>query len=180
MTRALFLPGGTPGTLTLFGEFLDFLIAYPNSDAQELHRAQQLLAQLHNHRYLFWQGSPPDLALEIAHLPSGHWDLVVAKSLGTLMFLKGLHSQQFTFGRALLMGLPSTNGQPLGIEPELYTTLNQENILVMQQEQDSLCPADVLNAIQELTINLHTIPGSDHLYQDFTHWLPAWKNFVSL
>lgn len=118
------------------------------------------------HRYGHWAtGSKPDLPAEIASATIGGADLVVAKSLGTLVLL-GAVSAGNVPRRAVLIGTPLTACGPE--EKDGFRALAERlPCCFIQQRQDFTGAYDTLaTLLGGAPATLEAVAGSDHVYAD--------------
>jgi len=142
-----------------------------NKETEEwLHRllASLALGAAEVVRYRYWGGdTDPDIMHETEALRGRAVDLVVAKSMGTIVATTAYSSVSFQPTWAVLIGSPVA-----GSSPELqalYRGLAEEiPTLFIQQTSDFTGTFAQLKAIVEGCSNAHLVevPGKDHLYAD--------------
>ncbi len=119
--------------------------------------------QLH---YRHWDKSgEPDVAHEASRIADSQCDLVIAKSLGTLIALTAFKQCGFRPGRAVFIGIPFNHYSAD------YLQLLQEfaaatPALFIQQTADVTGRFDALNAKYADVAEVAEVPGSDHFYDD--------------
>lgn len=152
--KILLLPGVNPATI----EWMNRLIA-----KLPLAGSDTTLNE-----YLFWAENESDrsIAREVANLSPGTFDLVIAKSLGTLICLQALAENYNRFKRALLIGIPWQIIDQTDFAVAALSGLDNRNVFVVQQAGDKLGPADGLKKAYA-PVNLTIIAGDDHLYESF-------------
>jgi hypothetical protein len=131
-------------------------------------------------RYRHWDdASEPDLAHEASRLTINDADLVVAKSMGTLVLLTHClqHSPPF---RAVFIGTPlkAYSSEKLA---SLKTFANQTPSLFIQQKSDIAGSfADLEPVVRQCAkATLAQIPGEDHIYADTDELATIIKNWWS-
>lgn len=118
--------------------------------------------------YRHWDdGSEPDVTGEAHRLSGLEPDLVVAKSMGTLVAATAFRGHDFRPGAVVLIG------SPVGHLPEstlaLYTELaDAVPTLFIQQEEDFTGPFRSVEALAARCDRAEAaaVPGSDHVYAD--------------
>ncbi|EAR07336.1 alpha/beta family hydrolase [Reinekea blandensis] len=130
--------------------------------------ASALNGECQLHEYQWWQDPDlaPDPLAEVNRLPSTSVDLVVAKSIGTLIAAKALTSHTLKCQLIVLIGIPVN-----GLDDEgrvLLQALFQGPVpvLVIQQEQDIAGSAEQVHALLTDRVELQVVSGHDHLYSD--------------
>lgn len=120
--------------------------------------------------YDFWNDGTgrPDPPQEIQKVVDFGPDLVVAKSMGTLLTVRALVNQRVAPSRCVLIGMPIGNANP-----ELRAVLgawHERGIptLFIQQTDDRTGNfAQLAELVQAIAPNsLREIPGDDHVYSD--------------
>lgn len=160
----LLMPGGRPDTLSLL-----------HTLASELGVAPE---KLHSQHYQFWQNGDADLSRELAHLPGGHVDWVIAKSMGTLLFAEAVLRGQIRFSGAVLIGVPLPIMKDMGVGDNAFTALDLKRVLFVQQANDKLCSAQTLRTAISPP-HMHVIPGSDHAYLQTDFYIEAMRKFLN-
>jgi len=168
----LFLPDASRDTLTWFNQL-----------QQQLHLGHQNCIKK-NHRcskynYSFWHNdsNQPSLSHEISQLPGLEFDLVIAKSLGILIFLQAAVGSLLSWKKALLVGIPLRLAEQTKFNKESLNLMQNPNVHIVQQRNDKLCPCNDLIIYQPKY--LLQIAGSDHNYNDFSLYantFTAWIN----
>ncbi len=156
--KILLLPGVNPATI----DWLHFL-----TEKLSLAEADTVL-----NNYQFW--SAPDeeksLSREVANLPGDDFDLIIGKSLGTLILLQALYEKRIVCNQALLIGIPSAViDQKADFKPESLELLKGDDIFIVQQVNDQLGPANMLEPYAPS--NLLVIEGNDHLYESYDFYV---------
>lgn len=164
--NTLLLPGVNPATV----EWLDLVV-----DKLELNSKQSL-----SFKYSFWSDSnrKPNLQNEIGRLPAQSFDLVIAKSFGTLVLLQALLDDRISCAKAILFGIPIkvTANVPGFQAEEAFSQLGDPAFFLIQQQEDKLGPAEQLAELQPA--NLLTIPGNDHHYNELEHYIEKSKSWL--
>ncbi len=118
-------------------------------------------------RYRHWETDvEPDVEFEASRLTGQTPQLVVAKSLGTIVAATAFDLHKFRPRAAILIGMPY---QPLpSVERRLVQQLAQGiSTLFIQQVEDPGGSAAELRGALGLTNNeVVAVPGADHLYSD--------------
>lgn len=129
--------------------------------------------------YSFWTGSTsaPNLDNEVSQIPSKHFDIVLAKSLGSLILMQA-GGKHLTFDRALLFGVPLKIMNETGFNKNNLKMLNNDSVLVVQQRHDKLGSSDDL--INSSVKNMLVIEGFDHQYSNTEAFLPAINKWLGL
>jgi predicted alpha/beta-hydrolase family hydrolase len=119
-------------------------------------------------RYRHWGGNTdPNIMHETEALRGRAVDLVVAKSMGTIVAATACSSVSFQPARAVLIGSPIA-----GASPELralYRSLAERiPTLFIQQTADFTGAFAELKSVVERSSNAHLVevPGKDHVYAD--------------
>ncbi|MGL4545721.1 alpha/beta family hydrolase [Plesiomonas sp.] len=135
---------------------------------QVVHAAEIPDLQLTTHSLLAWQHPAAEfnVAAEVEHVPSGEFDTVVAKSIGTLITLRALDK------------LKVKNIVFIGIALSLYSDADkatlrelsendQVNLLIIQQDSDPFGHFSVVQqAVNSQRCQCIEVQGDDHLYSD--------------
>lgn len=156
--KTLILPGANPATIQWFEELTPQLGISDDSTLV--------------HQYMFWQGKneKKHIGTEVAQLPSEPFDLIMAKSIGSMILLQGIKEQKLTFKKALIIGIPLNISQDTGFDTESLKLLTNESVFVVQQKNDKLGAASGLTEYNPT--NLVVIEGSNHLYNSFHLYVP--------
>ena len=125
----LLLPGANRNSLYWFSEL-----------QQQLDIANHSCSK---HSYSFWQNvnTEPNLNREISQLPTLEFDLVIAKSLGTLIFLQAAAHSLLSAKKALLIGIALRIAEQTKFSSVSLKLLQNPNLQLVQQRSDKLCPA---------------------------------------
>ena len=152
--KTLRLPGSSPATVDWIQRF-----------SIELNLPR---ATTSTHTYDFWsrEGAKPDLAKEVARLPKGKFDLVIGKSLGTIVLLQASFLGTLHFDRAILVGIPMKSLSTGRLDMKTLELLQSETVHVVQQKDDPFGSLNTFNA--HIPMNFLTIEGNDHQYNDFS------------
>ncbi len=107
------------------------------------------------------QDAELDLALESSKAQQANPDIVVAKSIGTLVALSAFTEKPV---KAIFLGVP------LGVYSDseiaaLRTFASEREILFIQQEADPAGPSKQLISLLDDVV-VQTVPGDDHNYED--------------
>ncbi|MBC7006740.1 hypothetical protein BIZ37_29785 [Photobacterium sp. BZF1] len=119
------------------------------------------------HRYNAWDFEQDfNVDTEIEHLPSGHYDVVITKSIGTLVTLKS--QQKISWDRLVFIGIAWSIYS--NIEKELLPALNNHGlpILIIQESHD---PFGSYQEINHVLLNMEHITckevtGERHQYSN--------------
>lgn len=164
--NTLLLPGVNPATV----EWLDLVVHKLELDAKHPFPFE----------YSFWSdnGRKPNLEKEIHRLPNQPFDLVIAKSFGTLVLLQALLEKRLSCHRAILFGVPiKVAADVKGFQArEAFERLADSSFLLIQQQEDKLGHARLLSELNPA--NLLTIPGHDHQYNELNHYIEKSKNWL--
>ncbi len=120
--------------------------------------------------YRHWHASNEelDLAYEISQVAAEAPDLVVAKSLGTIVTLTGLDDGSIRAGRYVFIGVPVSGLREA--ELKILGSLGErdEPCLFIQQRDDRAGSAEALqeHVTEGGNVKLVVIPGEDHRYDD--------------
>jgi pimeloyl-ACP methyl ester carboxylesterase len=118
--------------------------------------------------YRHWDdGGEPDITGEAQRLSGLEPDLVIAKSMGTLVAVTAHSMHDFRPRAAVLIGSPI--GDPAPEVLMLYTGLaNAVPTLFIQQEEDVVAPFSAVEAVAKRSRlgEAVVVPGSDHVYAD--------------
>jgi hypothetical protein len=116
--------------------------------------------------YRHWYvDQPPDPIYEAAQLSVTGVDLVVAKSMGTMVLLE-MVKRGFAPGAAVLIGVPLI-GYSEAQRLELKSLVAQLRCLCIQQTDDLTGSFHQLaEVVGEGGATLREVPGSDHVYPD--------------
>jgi len=127
--------------------------------------------------YLFWDSSSsPKLQDEVNALDIIHTDIVIAKSLGTLIFLEAVKQKRISFRKAILFGIPVHLAKKIGCNNNIFNELNG-NMLVIHQIDDFVVS---IEDVKNIAIpNLKIILGSDHKYSDSEQYALDVKQFMN-
>ncbi|WP_136797148.1 hypothetical protein [Desulfosediminicola ganghwensis] len=164
--KTLLLPGVNPATI----EWLDLVF----------HKLELSSKQPFPFEYSFWsdKDDKPSLKKEIGRLPAQKFDLIIAKSFGTLVLLQALLEGRLSCDSAILFGIPikiATDVKGFQAE-EAFKQLADSSFLLIQQQEDKLGHAKLLLELQPA--NLLTIPGNDHQYNELDHYIEKSKSWL--
>ncbi|THB74071.1 MAG: hypothetical protein D6B25_14145 [Desulfobulbaceae bacterium] len=148
--KILLLPGANPATIQWLSDLCDQL-DLPAHDRET-----------HSYSFLEKPDEPKSINHEVSLLNQSHYDLVIAKSLGSFILLQGLHERIISAERSLIFGVPLDIADDVGFDLAYFGAADHNNILFIQQINDKLGKADKLAA--HVTRNLFTIQGKDHMY----------------
>lgn len=133
------------------------------------------------HEYRWWQNPDlaPDPLAEVGRLPTADVDLVVVKSIGTLIAAKALTSHALNCRLIVLIGIPVN-----GLDDEGRVLLQAlfrgtVPVLVIQQEQDIAGSAEQVRALLTDRVELQVVSGQDHLYSDIDELMTRIMSWVS-
>lgn len=163
--KTLILPGANPSTIQWFEGLTQKLGISGESTTV--------------HRYAFWSGQndQKDISTEVALLPPDPFDLIMAKSIGSMVLLHGIKEQKLQFKKALIIGIPLDIAPETGFDSEALKLLSDESIFVVQQKNDKLGAASGLTGYNPA--NLLIIDGSNHLYNGFDLYVPQCIKWLS-
>ncbi len=150
--KLIALPGQTQATEPWLAEIVG-LVTTSGDRVDQLH-------------YRHWDESgEPDVAHEASRIANSPCDLVIAKSLGTLIALTAF--KQFTFrpDRAVFIGIPFNHYSADYLEL-LREFAAATPALFIQQTADVTGRFDALNVAYADVADLAEVPGSDHFYGD--------------
>ena len=116
---------------------------------------------------------------EIEHLPSGHYDVVITKSIGTLITLKS--QQRISWDRLVFIGIAWSLYS--NKEKELLPALNNQGlpVLIIQEKHD---PFGSYQEINQVLLNLEHITcievaGDHHQYPNVSLIAEIITNWVN-
>lgn len=159
--KILGLPGRNPETESWLRSLLSAL------DAGEAEVA----------RYMHWEsGADPDVAAEAGRHPAGAADLVVAKSMGTMVLLASAAKGSVPEA-AVLIGTP-LKGYSDSQVAELQSLMNSIPCLFIQQTDDFTGSAGELRQVLGEAATIEEVAGSDHVYSDVAELaglIRAWR-----
>ncbi len=150
---------GMPGVNPQTGPWMDNILGGVASAGD---RAQ-------TQHYGFWTSGEErvDAAAELQIVSSFDPELIVAKSMGTLLTLRGVSDGMLQPKQCVLIGIPVA-GSGAGIDLLLrWHELNLPTLFI-QQELDRTGTFEQLSALvnPESRCTLVAVPGSDHVYAD--------------
>ncbi len=119
--------------------------------------------QLH---YRHWdEPGEPDVVHEASRIADSQCDLVIAKSLGTLIALTAFQQSRFRPDRAVFIGIPFKHysAEHLQLLREFAVATPA---LFIQQTADITGRFDALNASYADIAEIVEVPGNDHFYGD--------------
>lgn len=163
--KILAIPGKMPATKTWLADILEHA---------HLSDAQILL-----HEFDAWKTSTSfDVNNECRQLPMGHFDLVITKSIGTLLVLRSHNltwNKLIFIGSALSLYETSDKQALVALKDKYFSTL------MIQEDQDPFGGYDELNALlgeDKGKVTCFSVKGEHHQYpntteigQMITHWL---------
>ncbi len=148
MSPALGLPGRNPETERWMAELL---AACGRADAEVA-------------RYGHWRGEEePDVAREVASYPVAGRELVIAKSMGTMVLLAAAEAG-LPFC-AVLIGVPISAYSADQVEG-LRVLAGQIPCLFIQQAEDFTGSAAALQEALGEAASVNVVAGADHIYAD--------------
>lgn len=163
--KILAIPGKMPATQSWLEDIIDET-PWKNEDVDI-------------HRYNAWDNkSEFSIQEEVECLPSGHYDVVITKSIGTLITLKAL--QKISWDRLVFIGIAWSLYS--NKEKELLPTLNNQGlpVLIIQEEQDPFGSYKEINHVLlgmehitcvEVAGEHHQYPDTDQVGGIITEWL---------
>jgi hypothetical protein len=165
------------------------LLALPGRKASTLGQMQKLVARLSLgpvrttvQAYRFWGGedvADPDIAPEIRRAAASRADLVIAKSIGTLIAVEAVRAG-LSPKACVFMGVPLRRLQALGLVELLERHLDVIPTLIVQQTGDfNGSFADLAALAGRTGGEVREIPGEDHLYEDIDLIAPLVEPWVS-
>ncbi len=159
--KVLGLPGRNPETET----WLNALFAALGTPQAEVAR------------YGHWQdGSDPDVRAEAVRHPAGASDLVVAKSMGTMVLLASVADGSVPES-AVLIGTPLTAYSGAQIDM-LRALTGRIPCLFIQQTEDFTGRCAALRELLGDAADIEEVAGSDHVYADVSELaalIRAWR-----
>jgi len=156
------LPGAMPETIGLMENLAELLA---------LDEEETIV-----HPYLFWREGVPNIEAELAALGKQKFDIVIAKSLGTLIFAQAVFKQTLTCKKAVLLGVPLPVLRQMQLPANLFKRIKLSNILFVSQTHDKLCPSADIEQIHPH--HMLTIAGEDHLYKDTSLYIDKVQQFL--
>ena len=119
------------------------------------------------HRYDAWDCEQDfSVEKEIEHLPSGHYDVVITKSIGTLITLKS--QQKISWDRLVFIGIAWSIYS--NIEKELLPALNNHGlpVLIIQESHDPFGSYQEINHVllDMENITCKEVSGERHQYSN--------------
>ncbi|MEX1237334.1 MAG: hypothetical protein WD994_03590 [Pseudomonadales bacterium] len=154
--KILGLPGINPAT----GPWMDSI----------LERVANERDDANTQYYEFWN-SPDDhidAPAELVRAAAAAPELIIAKSMGTLLTLRGVAESILAPKACVLIGIPVGGDREL--ERSILSGWHERDIptLFIQQQADITGTFDELTAVLTASGHLQTvsIPGSDHVYSD--------------
>lgn len=162
--KLLLLPGANPKTIAWLESLTQALNINPTKS--------------YLHKYVFWEetDSTKTIKKEASGIPTNHYDLVIAKSFGSLVLLEATTEKQISWKRAIVFGIPLKIVKDTKFNQAGFSILKKENILVVQQKNDILGAAHDLQ--QYCSNNLKTIEGSDHQYDEYNLFKSEVSNWL--
>jgi hypothetical protein len=128
-------------------------------------------------RYAHWQdGSDPDVAGEARRNPAGDAELVVVKSMGTMVLLAAVADGSLP-GAAVLIGTPLAAYDEAQTEA-LRDLMHRIPCLFIQQTDDFTGGAAELREVLGESAAIEEVAGSDHVYADvmeLAELIRAWE-----
>lgn len=162
--KVLLLPGVNPKTETWIRELTHHFGISTNQSCL--------------HRYLFWENPDQSKSLrqEIENLPKDHYDLVLAKSVGSLVLMQATFELHLTWDKAIVFGIPLKIIEETNFNIDALSIVRDKQFYIVQQIDDPLGP--VIHIKEYEPFNICSIEGSDHQYdifelfsQDVFSWL---------
>ena len=131
------------------------------------------------HDYAHWTTGEPDLGKEVLALPEGPWDLVVAKSLGTLVAARAVVAHTLRSEAFVLVGVPIAQLDEQH-RVQLRAAFDTESCLFIQQTDDFTGAfAEVRQFASSLSAAAAAaVDGDDHRYRDvakLAELISAWN-----
>lgn len=165
--RVLGLPGRKPSTLPQ----MRALLAALGFDGAPVHT------------YGFWNAADvvdPDISPEVAAVASSAADLVVAKSIGTLITALAAQERRFAPKACVFLAIPLRRFQALELVPVLQAHCRTVPTLVIQQTADyNGAYAQVAEIVAPHPLcGVTEIPGGDHLYEDIELIAPIVRTWL--
>ena len=150
--KLIALPGQNQATETWLAELVGLVTT-----------GEDTLQQLH---YRHWDESgEPDVAHEAARIADSQCDLVIAKSLGTLIALTAFKQSNFQPDQAIFIGIPFNHYSADYLELLREFTVATPALFI-QQTADVTGRFDALNDKYADVADVVEVPGSDHFYGD--------------
>jgi len=131
----LFLPGASRDTLTWFSQLQQQLHLSHHNCIKNNHSCSK-------YNYRFWRNNSnePNLSYEISQLPNLEFDLIIGKSLGTLVFLQAAANSLLNWKKALFFGIPLRLVEKTKFNEKSLKQLQNPNLHIVQQRNDKFCP----------------------------------------
>jgi hypothetical protein len=129
-------------------------------------------------RYQHWDKDiEASVSFEAARLTEQRPQLVIAKSLGTVIAATAFHLHGFRPATAVLIGTPYA-ALPSGDIEILQRFAANVQTLFIQQTEDPGGAADTLSASLQLTQGIvAAVPGNDHIYSDTAALVAAFNSW---
>lgn len=144
--------------------------------------AQQLRIECNSLDYPWWHESDGEINVEEikSRIAAIQPDIVIAKSIGTLLTSFALQDRLIAPRLLVIMGVPlkSISAEEVEIIRSVQD-IDDLSVLVIQQTSDCLGSySDVAHLFGRSNVSLAEVPGDDHMYADFEemarlidHWL---------
>lgn len=163
---------GLPGRNDATGPWMDRILSNVASNSDR-HETQY---------YQAWQNNTEvDEDYELAKAAGFQPDLIIAKSLGTLLTLIGYHRKVLTASHCVLIGIPVSNLQ--AEEHEMLSDWQMTGVktLFIQQTNDVTGSVAALNDIvpNSKKITVREIPGEDHVYGDVDELVTLIQDWIA-
>jgi hypothetical protein len=148
------------------------LVGLPGHDPQTEAWLQALLHKLEFGQqasrvahYRHWDGGEPDLNFEAAAVQASEDDLVIAKSMGTMVLLQA-YGSGLRPAAAVLIGVP-VNHYDANLRAALRDLASERTCLFIQQTGDFTGPfAQLAEVLEGTPATLVEVSGDDHVYAD--------------
>lgn len=109
-------------------------------------------------------------------------DIVIAKSIGMYLLIKSIDRQILKPSTSILLGYPYEffKEENINIIDNIVNLKNNTNILLIQQENDPQCSAELVKKITNNFVPIITIKGNDHSYNEFITIKKHVDGFINL
>lgn len=109
-------------------------------------------------------------------------DIVIAKSIGMYLLIKSIDRQILKPSISILLGYPYEffKEENISIINDIVNLNNNTNLLLIQQENDPQCSAELVKKITNNLIPIITVKGNDHSYNEFITIKKYADEFINL
>ncbi|MCB1644637.1 MAG: hypothetical protein KDI36_04250 [Pseudomonadales bacterium] len=153
---------GLPGNNHQTGPWMETIV-------QSVSAASGQISDRRTQHYAFWQeqAGPIDAEHETRLASDYKADVIIAKSMGSLLTLAAIAAHQLTPARCVFIGVPAGNGHPALSVLQRWDEFGISALFIQQTDDITGTSAQLMQLLGSNThYELAEIAGHDHVYSD--------------